>query len=111
MTNTDEVTHLRALLADATARAEKAEAACTEMRAALERHVCQHVECSPIETHAGCHARHTLSRTDLGRGMVAVPRETLERARKALGSHETCGVDFYMAAVADLDALLKKGGG
>lgn len=46
-------------------------AACTEMRAALERHVCQHVECSPIETHAGCHARHTLSRPDLGAGWAS----------------------------------------
>ena len=32
------------------------------LRAALSRHVCQHVECSDVETHAGCHARAALEK-------------------------------------------------
>ena len=31
-----------------------------ELRRAMERHVCQHIGCSPVETHAGCNARAVL---------------------------------------------------
>lgn len=31
-----------------------------KLRSALERHVCEHVGCSPIELYAGCHARAVL---------------------------------------------------
>lgn len=42
-------------LAHAETRAER-----DRLRAGLERHVCQHVECNPRETHAGCDARALL---------------------------------------------------
>lgn len=119
----------------AEARAEKAEAACAELRAALECAVddldgCLHGyddngrmdrqdEAGAEETLSDLRA--LLSRTDLGRGMVAVPRETLERARDAhlsaiaalmaLGLYDGVVINQLRASIADLDALLKKGGG
>ena len=129
---TDDVTHLRALLAEQTARAERAEtlveraevafhaaitranealAACAEMRAALE---------SAAPHHQGGHStvgrmiREALSRPDLGAGMVVVEREVVERVRDVLQRLPRAGwgyTDAERAAVADLDALLKKGGG
>lgn len=131
---TDDVTHLRALLADATARAEKAEAerdaalaACAEMRAALTEIIARGQEQRGtgrmIET-----AEAALARPDLGRGMV-VEREVLERSggriKAALddiyetwvnadeGGARTCDeatVGALKAVLVDLDALLKKCG-
>ena len=94
---TDETTHLRALLAEQTARAEKAEtevdaiawergvvedrltqalAACAEMRAAL---LDWHGPPNPEHSVEHCPTCALLSCTDLGRGMV-VEREVLERS-------------------------------
>jgi len=39
---------------------DRRDAEIERLRAALQRHVCQHVHCSDIETHAGCHAKYTL---------------------------------------------------
>lgn len=134
------------LLTVAQSRAERAEAAWVEMRAALEALL---PIAFPVEGGSdGCgtvggwkadalhQVRTALSRTDLGRGMVAVPREVLERWRVALDVAEErmCSVpprgpgcvcrcpvvDGHTAdcpisrARHDLDALLdggKKGGG
>lgn len=116
---TDDVTHLRALLADATARAEKAEAerdaalaACAEMRAALTEIIARGQEQRGtgrmIET-----AEAALSRPDLGAGMVVMRREKVERFRRffADGPPWTPGDPERRAFLDDLDALLKKGGG
>ena len=150
---TDETTHLRALLADATARAERAEAdyrrvlseraeanqlagrcaqqrdqalaACAEMRAAL---LDWHGPPNPEHSVEHCPTCALLARPDLGRGMV-VEREVLERSggriKAALddiyetwvnadeGGARTCDeatVGALKAVLADLDALLKKGG-
>ena len=35
-------------------------ARCGRLAEALRRHECQHVECSDIDTHAGCHAKAVL---------------------------------------------------
>ena len=125
---------LRRRVDEQKARAEKAEAACAEMRAALERMIKYAVEdrattpgSTRLErqiTRANC----LLARPDLGRGMV-VEREVLERSggriKAALddiyetwvnadeGGARTCDeatVGALKAVLVDLDALLKKGG-
>lgn len=133
---TDDVTHLRALLAEQTARAEKAEvevdaivwergvvedrltqalAACAEMRAAAVGvdGRCRLCTARPREHRDNC----ALARTDLWRGMVAVKRDVVERAAiaiRALLDHRahrsSCArCDPARAAVADLTALLDGG--
>ena len=139
---TDDVTHLRALLAEQTARAERAEAdyrrvlseraeanqlagrcaqqrdqalaACAELRAALEIIASSNTRRLGESRRAIESARALLARTDLGRGMVMVPRERLTAWRDVLQRLPRAGwgyTDAERAAVADLDALLKKGGG
>lgn len=102
------------------ARAAKATAACAEMRALLERGMCEgHVSgCNPIETYNGCAARALLARIDLGRGWVGpeVVRRVVERAVAPDGHCHLCigvrGKHMEWCPVPDLDALLgdEKGG-
>lgn len=136
-----EIASLRAKLAEAEKRAEhehaemqrqaqlavdwmidaqKATAACAEMRALLERGMCEgHVSgCNPIETYNGCAARALLARIDLGRGWVGpeVVRRVVERAVAPDGHCHLCigvrGKHMEWCPVPDLDALLgdEKGG-
>ncbi len=45
------------------------------LREALKRHVCQHLECSDVETHAGCHARAVLE------GLMEIDRKGIRGQR------------------------------
>jgi hypothetical protein len=107
-------------------------AACAEMRALLERGVCQGHDsgCNPVETHVGCAARALLAHTSLGAGVVVVPREVWAKVLRWVREHEwvdtgewdgvrgcdECGrrephghtPDCYFT---DLDVLLGKVGG
>lgn len=135
---TDTIESLRAELAGAEARAEyehaemqrqaklavdwmidaqRALAACAEMRAALERMIKYAVEdrattpgSTRLErqiTRANC----LLARTDLGRGKVAVPLGLLERVRYCLRRDSYDSSPDGMKVCRDLDALLYGGKG
>ena len=116
-TEVDAIAWERGVIED---RLTQALAACAEMRAALERMIKYAVEdrattpgSTRLErqiTRANC----LLARPDLGAGMVLGEREVLERLRDVLQRLPRAGwgyTDAERAAVADLDALLKKGGG
>lgn len=110
-------------------RAERdaALAACAEMRAALEHwtHVYGAALCPPgPDTYgegmrdAKDQVRAILARTDLGRGMVVVEREVLERWRERLSTVLCClhstdhqAREMIVDARADLNALLDGGKG
>lgn len=89
-------------------RAERAEAACAEMRAAGDR---LHDDLVIYHPRADVLAAwNTLrARPDLGASMVVMPREVVESARDACAMRRWD--PDYEKVTADLDALLKKGGG
>lgn len=100
------------ILAIAHLRRERAEAlaACAEMRAALGG-IAKSGEVSAYP------ARAALARTDLGAGVVVVPREVVERVTEVVGWYvdngrgTVHGTRTAAALLADLDALLGKAGG
>lgn len=85
-------------------------AACAEMREAAVGvdGRCRLCTARPREHRDNC----ALSRTDLGRGMVVVPREMVERIGKYAREDRmvTPGSTRLARLLADLDALIKKGG-
>lgn len=106
-------------------RAQGAEVACAEMRAALDVLVAMVAsDATDGLLAAMANAAALLARPDLGAGVVVVPREVVERVREALEHcrcrpHEHNPLPPFVAndcevicrAIADLDAMLKKGGG
>ena len=90
-------------------------AANAEMRAAL---LDWHGPPNPAHSVEHCPTCDLLARPDLGAGVVVVPREVMERCRIVIndalahhqGGHSRIG-KALRAAIADLDALLEKGGG
>ena len=104
-------------------RAERdaALATCAEMRAALEAllPIAFPVEggsdgCGTVggwKANALHQVRTALARTDLGRGMVAVPRELVDAVKDCAHCGPRNGTCRGCTGKDDLDALLKKGGG
>lgn len=100
-------------------------ATCAEMRMALESAAhrldiadgafTKHWACDFGRfAHEAAEIRALLARTDLGRGMVAVPRETLERCRRGATtgfSMSSAGDAAWAELARDLDALLDGGKG
>lgn len=109
------------LLTVAQSRAERAEAACAEMRAALEdaanelRLLREKDGAGPYDPTLRARITVLLARTDLGRGMVAVPREVVERAQTVVGWYVDNGRGLPHGTrigeklLCDLDALLDGG--
>jgi hypothetical protein len=104
-------------------------AACAEMRAALEAAAIDTAcHCDEAYTSRGRHEpnapcltsediRALLARTDLGAGLVVVPREVVERWHKDLNDSALTVAQYgdtidarVLKVIDDLDAVLKKGG-
>jgi hypothetical protein len=108
---------LRRRVDEQKARAETAEAACAEMRAALQ----SLLDCRGTTPPRMAHFNRVyddcvslLARTDLGRGKVVVERTLLERLMAKLprpATTKTWGDPEWTSMLTDLDAVLKKGGG